>query len=67
MKSRYHKKENKEMEILYLKEISRELSIPKQAVWALDWYRQSLIGNHVTVHINKAGCANYEEYSWQLY
>lgn len=37
MKSRYHKKENKEMEILYLKEISIELSIPKQAVWTLDF------------------------------
>ena len=27
----------------------------------------SEFGNHGTVHINKGGCANYEEYPWQIY
>jgi hypothetical protein len=36
MQCRYHEKESKEMQTLYLKETSIILSIPKQAIWTLD-------------------------------
>lgn len=37
MKSRCHKKENREMETLYLKEMSINLSSLKQAIWTIDF------------------------------
>lgn len=64
MKIRYHKKENKEMQTLYLKEMSIDLN--KQYGHLIS-VSLGFIGNHGMVLMNKAGCANYKECSWQLY